>query len=136
MDFQISKVLGTKMYSCYKIIDNKAKQIILKSFPSLAGYTVICDHITHDFGSDVVPPELTSVEVVGIVNDPGVVVGLLLKVNGSEVRPDGKKYHITIGVGPKVKPVHTNVAIDNGHYTLLSRPTPFNPEWFAGVVQE
>lgn len=124
------------MYSCYKIIDNKAKQLILKSFPSLAGYNVICDHITHVLGSDELPPTLTSVEVIGVVNDPGVVIGLVLKVNGSEMRPDGKRYHITIGTGPKIRPVETNAAIDRGHYTLLSRPTPFNIEWFAGVVQQ
>lgn len=124
------------MYSCYKITDNKAKQLILKSFPSLSGYSVQCDHITHVFGTEELPPELHSVEVTGVVNDPGVVVGLLVRVNGQDTRPDGKRYHITIGLGAKVKPVQTNVAISEGKFTELSRSTPLDVNWFMGVVQQ
>lgn len=124
------------MYSCYKLTNNKGKQLILKSFPNFDFFTVLCDHITYQFPSNELPPALESVEVIGVVKETGKVLGLLLNVNGSRYRPDGKSYHITVAVGNKVPAKYTNEAIEQGKFNLLNRPITLDPSWFSGVIQE
>lgn len=124
------------MYSCYKLINPKGKQFIIKMFNNLTGLTVVCDHITYQFPSNELPPKLETLQVTGIVHERDVVVGLTLIVNGSDTRPDGKKYHLTIATGPKVRPVYTNTAIENDKIYWLAKPVNLDITWFDGVVQD
>lgn len=125
------------MYSCYKITDVALKTVLINSFPSFMENecNVYCDHITHEFPSKEPPPPLTSLEITGTIYEHDKVAAVLVRVNGSDIRPDGKMYHITILTGRDVKPVYTNTAIENCSINMHQRPIKLDVTKFVGVIQ-
>lgn len=101
------------MYTGY-LLTEKTRNTLLAQFP--AKYErVVAHHITEQFGvsSSHAPPEMPeSVEVIGYIDSGDGVEGLLVEVNGTTVRPDGAKYHITWSLAEGRKPVETNIYVN------------------------
>lgn len=76
---------------------------------------VIAHHITYQFPSDEPPPEAVG-NIVGIADDGEGVQALVVAVNGSTTRADGKTYHITWSIDRAAgrKPVQSNDVIQQG----------------------
>lgn len=93
---------------------------------------VVCHHITVEFNltdesAQRLQEELAGadLEVVGYALGDGVEA-LVVRVNGSERRPDGKIYHITLSLGDGHKPVESNGLVAQGWQTCI--PVAFQAE--------
>ena len=92
---------------------------LLKHFPPKYP-DVIAHHITYAFGvpkDSELPENPEHVEVVGYADDGKSLEALVVAINGSTERPDGKVYHITWSLdrGQGRKPVQSNDLIaENG----------------------
>ena len=73
-------------------------------------------NITHLFGvsKDTALPEVGTVEIVGYADDGKSIEALIVAIDGSTERPDGKTYHITWSLDREQgkKPVHSNNLIE------------------------
>lgn len=92
---------------------NKLEKLFPPKFPEFIGH-----HITHQFGvkkDSEAPESPKSVEVIGYSSEDGLEA-LIVSINGSHIRPDGKVYHITWSLDRSKgkKPVHSNELIKNG----------------------
>lgn len=76
-------------------------------FPEFIGH-----HITYAFGvtADTPLPEAQTFKVVGYVCDPAGLEALVVEVDGTTARPDGKVYHCTWSLDRDAgfKPVNSN----------------------------
>lgn len=104
------------MYTGF-LLTKESREKLLKLFPPLYK-TVLGHHITHQFGvsKDTNAPDMPkSVKVIGHISNDYSIQGLLVEIDGSVKRPDGKKYHITWSLDEHrgAKPVHTNVWVDD-----------------------
>lgn len=85
-------------------------------------------HITYNRGakSDQPLPEATTFRVVGYAHDPAGIEALVVEVDGTTVRPDGKTFHITWSLDREAgfKPVNSNDLIARVGYEKL--PSPIN----------
>ena len=83
-------------------------------------------HITYRFGvkSDEPLSQATSFRVVGYACDDTGLEALVVEVDGSTVRPDGKTFHITWSLdrGAGFKPVMSNDLISKNGYEKISNP--------------
>lgn len=113
-------------YSCF-ILKQSSRDLILSKFPPKYD-RVIAHHITVKFGipSDAMPPKQPKkVEVVGYSTD-GDIECLVVSVDGSLTREDGKLFHITLSLNPLTrKPVDSNKILEARGY---SKVTPFKIE--------
>lgn len=101
------------MYTAYVLTDKSREKILAKFKPTYSN--VVCHHITAKFGvsaDEPIPAQPTSVKIVGYVDSKTGVEGLLVEIDGSTKRPDGKLYHITLSLGQGRKPVETNDVIN------------------------
>jgi len=97
------------MYIGYAITP-ESREELLKVFPPIYP-TVVCHHITEEFGTskDVPAPEMANrVEVIGYVDSGDGVETLLVAVDGKNERPDGKLYHITHSLAEGRRAVESN----------------------------
>ena len=74
---------------------------------------VICQHITYKFpakSTDTLPPAVHEAHVVGYEDSGDGIEAVVVEINGSTKRPDGKLFHITISLDRSKgkKPVHSN----------------------------
>jgi hypothetical protein len=76
---------------------------------------VIAHHITLKVGKRIVPVEVKATVVGHAVNDAGVEA-LVVEINGTHVRSDGKSFHITWSIDREAgfKPVSSNTVLENG----------------------
>jgi hypothetical protein len=111
--------MESKVRSGYQALElSQASRIQLaQMFPAKFG-DFIGHHITYAFGvkSDVPLPEVQNIEVVGYAVDPQGIEALVVSVNGTTVRPDGKTFHITWSLDRDAgfKPVHSNDLVSKG----------------------
>lgn len=104
------------MYFAFRIPE-KSKQMLLDAFPLAERMVPVCEHVTHILqGASTAEVETgvaAEVVVVGRVQTVENDV-LVVEVNGSIRRPDGRVYHITHGISPADggKPVGSNAAIE------------------------
>jgi hypothetical protein len=85
---------------------------------------VYADHVTYKFGTgnESLLPNLKSFEIIGYVHADGIEA-LVVSINGSYKRPDGKVYHITWSLDPsKYKPVDSNDLIEKKHWENFEHP--------------
>lgn len=121
-----------KGYLAYNLT-KEARESLLKAFPNRFD-KVIAHHVTFQFGvaeSQPLPPK-AKVIVVGYSFNNNIEC-VVVSVNGSTQRPDGKTYHITLSHNNKAKPVDSNKLIEDKGYVkylesleLETIPT-FNP---------
>lgn len=101
-----------KGYSCFKLTP-ESKSYILSRFPPLFD-TTKCDHVTYQFGcsKDDPLPQKSTVQVVGYCCEDGIEC-LVVTVNGTVLRRDGKIYHITLSLDKELyKPKDSNMIIE------------------------
>lgn len=103
-------------YQAYEISHDSRAKLASTFPPKFAEF--IGHHITYKTGvkSDMPLPEGTSFTVVGYAcNDEGIEA-LVVEVDGTTVRPDGKTYHITWSLDREAgfKPVKSNDLIASG----------------------
>jgi hypothetical protein len=100
------------MYSCYKLTDS-SRSMLLSRFPPKFE-KVIAHHITLRFGvpaGEPLPDTPKSCRVIGYSANEKIEC-LVVEVNGTTVRPDGKIFHITLSLDPsKAKPVDSNTLL-------------------------
>ncbi len=102
------------------LIAPESRDALLKKHPPQYS-EVIAHHVTHSFGvakGSQPPQHPKNIEVIGHVDDGKGVQAAVVKVDGSEYRPDGKRYHVTISIDRSKgrKPAHSNDVIDNIGY--------------------
>lgn len=90
-------------------------------FPEFIGH-----HITYKRGakSDQPLPEATAFKVVGYACDDAGIEALVVEVDGTSTRPDGKVYHITWSLDREAgfKPVNSNDLIADKGYEEITNP--------------
>lgn len=111
---EITSVSG---YTGWEITGHSRSEL-MSAFPPMFS-DVIGHHITHEFGvrSDgPIPSDDVDIQVVGYACDEDGLEALVVSIDGSTERPDGKTYHITWSLdrGAGFKPVHSNNLISEG----------------------
>lgn len=92
---------------------------------------VICEHVTYKFpakSNEDLPPAAHEAHVVGYAEEPGLEA-LVVEINGSTKRPDGKLFHITLSLDRSAgkKPVHSNALLSKNGFKHVS-PIPIHLE--------
>lgn len=101
------------MFTGYKLSEesrNKLKRLYPPKYSKFIGH-----HITHTYGVDKnekAPENPNTCKVVGYIDKNGVE-GFLVEINGSSLRNDGSKYHITWSIEDNRKPVDTNKYVND-----------------------
>jgi len=116
------KVTRSGGYLAYELSGASRAMLLRKFEPKYP--KIICEHVTYKFPAqqgDDMPPIVKNAHVIGYQNGDGIEA-LVVEINGSSKRPDGKLFHITLSLDPtKKKPVHSNdLLAQNG----FSRVTP------------
>jgi len=104
------------MYTAYVLSEQSRKQLAEVFPPKFSDH--IGHHITIAFGvpkGTETPKQPTDVKVIGYVCDDEGLETLLVSVDGSAARPDGKTFHITWSLErDKFKPKDSNELIEHG----------------------
>lgn len=105
----------TKGYNGY-LVSKRDRTNILGMFPPKYK-RVIAHHITHEYGvSESLPPETNQATIVGYADSEDGLEALVVEINGSSTRSDGKIYHITLSLDPaKYSPKDSNTLIGSGY---------------------
>ncbi len=116
------------MYTAYTLTE-ESRTALLEVFPPKYE-KVIAHHITVEFGvpQDAEPPPEAELRVIGEGDTGDGLQALVVSIDGSTQRPDGKTYHITWSLDPeKYKPVDSNALLaDYSNKWKLKLPTPIN----------
>jgi len=104
------------MYSVYQLAPEEQKRL-LKEFPPRYSKTY-ADHVTVQFGGSNVPlPQpAEQMEIIGRADDNHGLEALVVRINGSMKRDDGKIYHITWSLDPDATPGPEIDPNPNAHY--------------------
>jgi len=103
------------MYTAYTLTD-ESRQMLMDKFPPKYS-KVIAHHITVEFGvpADTEALPEADIRVIGEGDSGDGLQALVVSVNGSTRRPDGKTYHITWSLEPEqYKPVDSNEMLADG----------------------
>lgn len=104
---------------------------ILRHFP--AKYPeIICQHVTYKFpakSSDELPPAIKEAHVVGYEDSGDGIETVVIEINGSTKRPDGKLFHITLSLDRSKgkKPVHSNDLVNKKFTPVTKFPIHLTP---------
>lgn len=99
------------------VLEPQSRQALLSHFKP-KNHEVICEHITFKFpakSSDDLPPEVRTAHVIGYAEEDGLEA-LVVEIDGHKLRPDGKRYHITLSLDRALnkKPMQSNALIAKG----------------------
>lgn len=145
-------------YLAYKLgQENRDK--LLQAFPPK--YPLLkADHVTIQLKEPETLPYADTIDVIGIADDNNGIQALIVEVNGSMYRPDGRVYHITWSLDPdKVapaefdinkppekrkerpyKPFHSNALIlrdlESGKITFFDRPISLGAHKSVFVIKD
>ena len=97
---------------------------------------VIAHHVTYEFGIyDSLPPQADTVEVIAKVDNGESIQAVIVKVNGTHMRPKGRVFHITVSLDPAkgATPHQSNDVIRDFDWQYLAKPLvlPVTPKFFA-----
>lgn len=106
-------------YTAYELDQNSRDQlakIFPPKYPDFIGH-----HITYQFGvreGNPLPPQPKSAEVIGYSTNGESLETLVVSIDGTPNRPDGKIYHITWSLDRSqgMKPKDSNDVIQNQGY--------------------
>lgn len=118
---------------CYEI-DKESKAMLMKMFPPKYPEEKY-DHITVCMGGlYAIPPKpAKKVEVVGIADDGNGIEVLIVKINGSPTRNDGKSWHITASYdSSKLAPASFDVFAKPGK----EKEKPYKPVTSNGFLTQ
>jgi len=75
-------------------LDRQQRAALLARYP--ARYeNVVADHVTLSVAGSEQPEPLSNAEIIGYVDDENGIEAMIVAIDGSTVRPDGKIWHIT-----------------------------------------
>lgn len=117
-------------YTAY-VLDQTSRDVLSQRFPPKYG-DFVGHHVTVQFGvpADSEPPAPAALKVVGYVDSGDGLEALVVTVNGTSERPDGKIYHITWSLDrSKYKPVDSNALLASKRFTIVRAiPIATKPE--------
>jgi hypothetical protein len=96
-----------------RVLAQLAERGILPTF----GDRVVCDHITYAYPGHDAPP-MAVARVVGVAADDRVQA-LVVDIDGTLMRPDGRVYHITYSLAPGAVPSESNDLLELGQWTAV-----------------
>jgi hypothetical protein len=108
-------------YAAYILTEDK-RQTLLKVFePEFS--KAIAHHITYEYGVEMPKnmPKIESVELTHHISDGNGLEVLCVKINGEEMRADGKRYHITWSLDPEAALLPSLKAEDDDATTYKPR---------------
>jgi hypothetical protein len=87
---------------------------------------VVADHVTLavDEGGSRAAPSDAAGAVVGVADDGRGVQALVVAVDGSTDRPDGKVFHVTWSLDPGRRAVESNDVIAQHGWSAIRGPVP------------
>lgn len=111
-------------YTAYSVSASSRVALLKHFVPKYS--EVVCEHVTFKFpakSTDELPPEAHTAHVVGYEDSGDGLEALVVEVNGTTKRPDGKLLHITLSLDRSAgkKPVHSNTLLAKGYKHV----TPF-----------
>ena len=102
------------MYTAH-VLDEESRTMLLTKF--VPKYSkVIGHHVTVDFGvpEGTPAPNYADVKLVGYIDSGDGLEALVVSVDGTHTRPDGKTYHITWSLDPdQYSPKDSNDLLSN-----------------------
>lgn len=126
----IVEIVSGTNYTAY-VLDNISRDALAQRFPPKYP-KFVGHHVTVQFGvpADTEAPAPAQLKVVGYVDSGDGLEALVISVNGSNTRPDGKLYHITWSLeSDKYKPVDSNTLLKAKRFTIIrSIPISTTPE--------
>jgi len=126
---KIREILN-EMYTAY-VLTEESRNELLERFPPKYS-KVVAHHVTVDFGvpATAEAPAPADLKVIGEADSGDGLQALVVSVNGSYQREDGKTYHITWSLEPdSYKPVDSNALIaDYENRWKLNLPVPIETE--------
>ena len=117
-----------KGYSAYNLT-SKGREMLLKHFsPKFS--KVVAHHATFQFGvNENAPiPSAQEIEVIGYASNEDIEC-VVVKVNGTHIRPDGKIFHITLSHSSNARPVDSNDLCAKGWDTISAFTLPVEPKF-------
>jgi hypothetical protein len=113
-----------KGYIAFEVSDKSRTELSAIFRPIYSKW--IGHHVTYKFGT-------TDAKVIGYANSGDGVECLVVKINGTSVRPDGGTYHITWSLSANRKPVESNNLLKDKGYTVLVNPIDIQvvPKFYA-----
>ena len=116
-------------YTAYKLSDSSRHDLLQHFKPKYP--EVIAHHITYKFpakSTDELPPDVKEAHVIGYENGDGIEA-VVVEINGSTKRPDGKLYHITLSLdrAKGKKPVHSNDLVNKNFQHVARIPIHLTP---------
>jgi hypothetical protein len=75
-------------------LDRNQRAALLEAFPPHYP-NIVADHVTLSVSGTEPPAPLDEARIIGHIDDGAGVEALIVAINGSTVRPDGKVWHIT-----------------------------------------
>lgn len=108
------------MYTAY-VLSEESREELLEKYPPKY-QKVIARHVTVKFGvpEGTEPPEDADIKVVGYADSGDGIEALVVSVNGTTQRGNGKYFHVTWSLNPDThKPVDSNELIGYNNYTLV-----------------
>lgn len=122
-------------YLAYKLSDNSRNEL-LAHFPP-KNPEIICEHVTVKFpakSTDELPSAPKEAHCVGYASEDGLEA-LIVEVNGSTKRPDGKTYHITLSLDRSKgkKPVLSNALVAKGFKHVTPIAIHLTPEFISST---
>lgn len=82
--------------------------------------TLVFEHVTFAYPDPSPAPAVSTARIVAVASDAGVQA-VVVELDGTTTRPDGKVFHCTYSLAPGHRPVESNA--------LLAKvtPTPITP---------
>jgi len=119
----IETTMLTETYIAYELDENSRKELHSKFPPKYDDF--IGHHITYQFGvsSDTeLPTNSEDINVIGYADDGESIEALVVEINGTTTRQDGKIYHITWSLDRSKgrKPVDSNKLISEMGWTTIN----------------
>lgn len=116
-------------YTAYTLSDSSRRELLAHFKPKYP--EVIAHHVTYQFpakSTDALPPDVKDAHVVGYEHEDGLEA-LVVEINGSTKRPDGKLYHITLSLdrAKGKKPVHSNDLVNKSFQHVARIPIHLTP---------
>lgn len=112
-------------------LEPSARHILLNHYPAKFN-KVVAHHVTYKFkvpeNSEI--PKINTIRVIGYSHNENIEC-VVVEVNGTSIRDDGKLFHITISHNANAKPFDSNTLLESG-FTKIEpfelKVTPsFNP---------
>jgi hypothetical protein len=104
-------------------LDRRQREMLLARFPPRYA-RVVADHVTLQSRAAEHPlPAPVTARIVGRVDDGRGVEAMVVEIDGSTDRPDGRVFHLTWSLGAGRKAVESNDAIAAGGWSPMD-PVP------------